>query len=95
MKLETMEELETNVTRIRPVIENANNVHLHINRIGKESQGPELDEPIKNVVEERHVTKQVHRFYFVKLMPSNLEARIEEAEKLNEKLKQDIFQISS
>ncbi|GMY10121.1 proton pump-interactor BIP131-like, partial [Fagus crenata] len=84
-----MEELETNVTQIRPVIENANNVHLHINRIGKESQGPELDEPIKNV------TKQVHRFYFVKLMPSNLEARIEEAEKLNEKLKQDIFQISS
>ena len=64
-----MEESETNVTRIRPVIENANNVHLHINRIEKESQGPELDEPIKNVVEE--------------------------AEKLNEKLKQDIFQISS
>ena len=91
--METMEELETNVTRMLPVIENANNVHLHVNRIEKESQGLELDEPIRNALEEGHVTKQVHRFYFAKVMPSKLEAKIEEMEELIEK--QDLFQICS
>jgi hypothetical protein len=47
----SLKELLTNVTRIRPVIENANNDHLLINGIEKDSQGPELDEPIRNVLE--------------------------------------------
>jgi hypothetical protein len=53
-------------------------------------------EPLRiNVVEEGHAnTKKVHRFYFVKLWPSNLEARIEEAKNLMEKMRQEQIEIS-
>lgn len=82
-----MEELKTDVSQISPPLEReGNNIHFHENGIQKENQ-----EPIR---EEGHATKKVHRFYFVKFWPSNLEVRIEEAKKLLGKTKQDILQIS-
>jgi len=91
-----MEELKSNVTQISPPLESeGNSSHLHKNGMQKDTEEPILDDPLKNVAEEGHAPKKVHRFYFVKLWPSNLEVRIEKAKKLMEKIKQKVLQIST
>jgi len=91
-----MEELKSNVTQISPPLESeGDSIHLHENRKQKDTEEPILDDPLKIVAEEGHAPKKVHRFYFVKLWPSNLEVRIEKAKKLMEKIKQKVLQIST
>lgn len=90
----TMEELKTNVTQISLATKSEGKIQFQKNGIEKDNQRAEPDEQIMNLPEEGDLTKRVHRFYFVKFWPSDVEARIEEAEKLVEEVNQEAVEIS-